>query len=107
MARTKCSAKKVAGTNLRRVGQKALVNFARMTTKRSAAGHARRRRDPLEAESPLTTPPSSPDPSESFPMDAILMGSEEAAAQHCRVSYTHNRVSMHFLTTYFVDVFPP
>ena len=40
-------------------------------------------------------------------MDAALMGSEEAVADHCHTSYTHNHVSIHFLTTYFVDVFSP
>jgi len=78
-----------------------------MTMQRSAAGHAPCHRDSIEAESPLTMPPSSPDPSKSFLMDAVLMGSEEAVADHCRTSYTHNRISIHFLTTCFVDVFSP
>ena len=107
----KCTAKKLFSKNQRHAAQKAKAKLTVgvMTVPKCSVGGCACRHDSLETEdggSPLTTPPSSPVPSESCPMEAILMGSQEAA-EHFGVPYTHNRVSTLVLITFFVDVYTP
>ncbi|KIM50703.1 hypothetical protein SCLCIDRAFT_12301 [Scleroderma citrinum Foug A] len=94
MARTKMTVRKVV--NSQQDAQKRVtvkLTFARMTVPRKAGGRAHHHHDSLEAVSPLTTPPSSPVPGGNFLMEEVLIDSQEAA-EHCRVSYTHNHSTL-------------